>query len=451
MFDPRFIALLEEAVGAAHAATAISAFSEAPSVAIRLHPSKCSPIPSSVSDLLGMTEKPVPWSPYGYLLAERPSFTLDPLFHAGAYYVQDSSAMFPVALFRAFAAARADRPLRVLDLCAAPGGKTTDLAASLRALCGDRFILVANEVMRVRATVLRDNVARWGDPCVVVTSLDPAAFATLGGWFDLILADVPCSGEGMFRKDPEAVAAWSEDNVALCAARQRRIIADAWPALAEDGLLIYSTCTFNRRENDDNVAWIAENLGADILPQPVLPGLLPTDHGSLLLPGLVPGEGQWAAVLRKTAPAPQALRGAAPREKGEPALRSLLTTACTVQLRGTTLVALPEAIAAELETVRSLRPLSAGVALGQRKGADFVPSADLALCTALSAEAYPRRAVDRETALRYLHRDALAQPDAPKGFVLLTFDGVPLGFVKNLGTRCNNLLPPERRIRMDIG
>ena len=336
---------------------------------------------------------------------------------------------------------------------------TTDLAASLRALCGDRFLLVANEVMAARAAVLRENVARWGDPCVVVTSADPAAFASLGGRFDLILADVPCSGEGMFRKDAEAIAAWSEAAVALCEARARRIVADVWPALAEGGLLLYATCTFNRRENDGNVAWIARELGAEILPPlpaSVLPGptghLLPTDHGTLLLPGLVPGEGQFAAALRKTVPAPPCRTARPGREVPPPQLPGgLLEGEYRVRMHGPLAVAVPAAIAAEVETVRSLRPLSAGVALGELKGCDFVPSADLALCIALGKEAYPRRSVDRETALQYLHRDALVLPDAPRGYVLLEYEGVPLGFVKNLGSRCNNLLPPGRRIRMDIG
>ncbi|MBP5625824.1 MAG: RsmB/NOP family class I SAM-dependent RNA methyltransferase, partial [Bacteroidales bacterium] len=177
------------------------------------------------------------------------------------------------------------RPIRVLDLCAAPGGKTTDLAASLREAYGDGFVLVANEVMKARVGVLDDNVARWGDPNVVVTSVDPAAFARLEGYFDIIVADVPCSGEGMFRKDPRAREEWSPAVVELCAARQKRILADVWPALREGGWLLYSTCTYEAAENDENLAWAAAELGGKILePEAEFEeyGVRRTPHGHLL-------------------------------------------------------------------------------------------------------------------------------------------------------------------------
>ncbi|MBR4788426.1 MAG: RsmB/NOP family class I SAM-dependent RNA methyltransferase, partial [Bacteroidales bacterium] len=222
----------------------------APSTAIRLNPFK---------GMAGPEGTPVPWSRYGRILSERPNFTLDPLFHAGCYYVQDSSAMYVGHVFGMHAEGES---LRVLDLCAAPGGKTTDLATILRERCGDGFTLVANEVIKSRASVLRDNVGIWGDPNVVVTSVDPAVIGReLKGWFDVIVADVPCSGEGMFRKDPRAEKEWSPAVVDLCAARQKRILADVWPALRQGGLLVYSTCTYEEKENDDNLEWAAAELG----------------------------------------------------------------------------------------------------------------------------------------------------------------------------------------------
>lgn len=303
--------------------------------------------------------------------------------------------------------------IKVLDLCAAPGGKTTDLAASLREAYGDGFVLVANEVMKARVGVLDDNVARWGDPNVVVTSVDPAAFAQLEGYFDIIVADVPCSGEGMFRKDPRARAEWSPAVVELCAARQKRILADVWPALREGGYLLYSTCTYEPAENDDNLAWAAAELGGEILPPEDAfegSGVRRTPHGHLLEAGVVPGEGQWAGVLRKSAPQRRAPR-------------------------------------AELA---ALHPLRQGLRKGEAKGRDFIPDPDYALSIKFDREEYRCVDVDRQTALRYLHRDALVLPQAAPGYNVITYQGHPLGFVKNIGSRCNNLLPKGRRILMNV-
>ena len=375
---------------------------EEASVSIRLNPFK---------GLDGPAGTPVPWSPYGRILSERPVFTLDPLFHAGCYYVQDSSAMYVGHLFRKLLDNQDN--IRVLDLCAAPGGKTTDLAASLRERCGDDFLLVANEVMKARVGVLDDNVARWGDPNVVVTSVDPAAFARLAGWFDIIVADVPCSGEGMFRKDPRAREEWSPAVVELCAARQRRILADVWPALREGGFLLYSTCTYEAAENDENLAWAAAELGGEILPPGAEfeeYGVRRTPHGHLLEAGVVPGEGQWAGVLRKTA---------------------------------------PQAVAKKAD-LSALHPLRSGLRRGEQVGKDFVPDADYALSIKFDSNAYPAVDVDRQTALRFLHRDALVLPQAAPGYNVITYLGHPLGFVKNIGSRCNNLLPKARRILMNV-
>ena len=423
---------------------------EEASVSVRLNPFKGAAGPAGAA---------VPWSPYGRILPERPVFTLDPLWHAGCYYVQDSSAMFVGHVFRSLlergkgsppknfalralpsqpdgwappvheatgghgfsgeplaAAPRQNdpkRPIRVLDLCASPGGKTTDLAASLRELYGDAFVLVANEVMKARVGVLDDNVARWGDPNVVVTSVDPGAFASLAGWFDIIVADVPCSGEGMFRKDPRARQEWSPAVVELCAARQRRILADVWPALREGGWLLYSTCTYEAAENDDNLAWAAETLGGEILPPQAEfeeMGVRLTPHGHLLEAGVVPGEGQWAGALQKTAP-----QRVSPRAD-----------------------------------LAALHPVRSGLRKGGQLGKEFLPDPDYALSIKFDREDYPCADVDLPTALRYLHRDALVLPQAAPGYNVITYLGHPLGFVKNIGSRCNNLLPKGRRILMNV-
>ena len=458
MLNGSFRRYLEEAIGSENALVAFSAFDSPASVSVRLNPFKrgCS-----------LQGRAVPWSEHGVLLEQRPQFTLDPMFHAGAYYVQDSSSMFVGHVFRKLLSemsTQSSRPLRVLDLCAAPGGKTTDLAASLREACGDNFLLVANEVMKARVGVLADNVALWGDPNVVVTSDDPRAFAALPGFFDVIVADVPCSGEGMFRKDEQAQQQWSEDNVGLCEARQKRIIADVWPALATQGIMIYSTCTFNRYENDLNVEWIARELGAESLLDHnalgVSGGIIATEHGYSLVPGHVEGEGQYCAALRKTSfvemndiPA-RAMRGGRPVKKEQPlpkGIDMLLTKETVIRQKGETVTAVPAGIAGSLATVEQcLHVISAGCAVGTLKGQILVPDADLALSMMFRRDAFPYVDLDIHDALAYLHRDAILISDAPKGYVTVGYAGLPLGFVKNLGNRCNSLHPQSRRIRMNI-
>jgi len=435
-----FVRFLAEAIGEENVETVRQALDEPASVSVRLNPSKSEGVHLPILD--GATS--VEWSSYGYLLKERPVFTLHPLFHSGVYYVQDSSAMYVGQAFRDVLPrfAQLCRPIRVLDLCAAPGGKTTDLAASLRGAFGDRFILVSNEVMRNRATVLADNVGRWGDPNVIVTSADPKAFAKLDSFFDIIVADVPCSGEGMFRKDEEALAQWSPDNVKLCAERQRRIVADMWPALSEGGVMVYSTCTFNNYENEGNVAWICSELGGE------------KTSSRAMVPGFVPGEGQYSATVIKNGDAgvPD-LRKAKPA-RPEAALKKLeqyFTVPMDIRRRGEMVVAVPALIADLADHVASCVPvIASGCAVGVLKGTDLIPDEDLALCIALKRGIFAEAPVDKPTALAFLHKDAIVLSDAPKGVVMLTYKNTPLGFVKNLGNRTNNLHPQARRIRMDI-
>ena len=259
-------------------------------VSVRMNMAKWEHVPVHRSE--------VPWSEQGYYLDGRPTFTFDPLFHAGCYYVQEASSMFVEQALRRYVT----EPSVMLDLCAAPGGKST----LCRSVLPEGSLLVANEVMRNRSQVLAENLVKWGHPEVIVTNNDPADFTPLENTFDVILTDVPCSGEGMFRKDPVAVSEWSLENVDTCWQRQRRILRDIWPCLKPGGLLVYSTCTYNREENEDNVAWIAGTLGAEVLPLDVpeewhITGNLTGEAFPVyrFLPHRTQGEGLFLAVLRK--------------------------------------------------------------------------------------------------------------------------------------------------------
>ena len=456
-FAPAFRKYLAQVVGEGNLAAVLDALSGEPSVSVRINPAKA----GSPSEIFGnLVSGPVEWNRHAAFLSERPAFTLDPLIHAGAYYVQDSSAMFPGKAFRDVLDKVLESGIispKVLDLCAAPGGKTTDISASLRESCKGGYLLISNEIMKQRAAVLADNAAVWGDPSVVVTSVDPKAFGTLPGFFDIIVADVPCSGEGMFRKDDEAVSQWSEENVALCQARQRRIVADVWPSLAEGGFLVYSTCTFNNLENDDNVKWICSEFGAEIVGIDGC-GLLRTECGVSLVPGFVRGEGQYCAVLRKTSPSAgtaacsgrQQDRWQKLPEAHASIIRPLLDEEMAMIVKDGRIVAVPEYVRCLLSMLEPLRPLARGLAVGMFKGKDFIPDADLALSLSLRRGAFNEFEVNRETALSFLHRDPVRLPDAERGILLLVYRGLPIGFVKNLGNRCNSLHPLHRRIRMDI-
>ena len=236
--------------------------------------------------------KQIPWSNTGYYLPERLTFTFDPLFHAGGYYVQEASSMFLEQAIKTYI----DKPIKCLDLCAAPGGKSPHLLD---------LLLVSNEVIRNRSLILAENITKWGNPNVIVSNDDPEKIGQLTHYFDLIVTDVPCSGEGMFRKDEDSREEWSVANVELCASRQRRIIHDIWEALKPGGILIYSTCTYNTAENEKNIRYIAEELGADSLPLSIptewqisgsLEGNLPVYR---FFPHKTKGEGFFLAILRK--------------------------------------------------------------------------------------------------------------------------------------------------------
>ncbi|MDX1933663.1 MAG: hypothetical protein SFU56_13785 [Capsulimonadales bacterium] len=399
-------------------------------------------------------DEDVPWCPQAVYVQERPSFILDPLWHAGAYYVQEPASLLLDHALRTFG--QSPEPRRVLDLCAAPGGKTTLLADFL----GDDALLVANEVIRTRETVLRENVTRWGWPNILTSNHDPEDFAPLSAFFDLVVVDAPCSGEGLFRKEPEAVREWSERNAELCAARQQRILDAAQPLVRPDGLLIYSTCTFNPAENDEVIRRACRD-GWQYLPLPCPPewGVVPTEFGLQCWPHRCRGEGFYLAVLRRDGRyGPMVERKRLPASAGGTMvtddIRKLLGNPDPFPFHfhldpsEKRFYAVPAAIAADTEIVRrALRRTALGLPLAEIKGKDVVPSHALALSVTVAPD-LPTLVVDRETALEYLRKNPLTVAgDTPAGWLRVVYEGWGLGWVKNLPGRTNNYLPSEWRIR----
>ncbi len=355
---------------------------------------------------------PVPWCKDGYWLNRRPDFTLDPLLHAGCYYVQEAGSMFLDEVLRQYVT----RPVVMLDLCAAPGGKSTLARAALPT----GSILYSNEPDHHRANILMENMQKQGHPDVIVTNNFANDYRKAKLQFDVILTDVPCSGEGMFRKDEGAIREWNLQNVQKCRNLQRTIIEEIWHCLRNGGILIYSTCTLNTSENEENVRWIAEELGADILPVKVDADW--NINGSLLdgfnspvyrfIPGVTKSEGLFMAVLRK--------HGEACRKKNRD----------------------------NSKLHKALRIISDGHPQPIIKGRDKIPVHAEAMLYNLDKNKYPHAELSLEQALSYLRHEAVQlDSDMPKGYVIVTYNGHALGFVKNLGSRANNLYPQEWRIK----
>jgi len=450
MLPEKFIEYLTEAAGVSNTPVILDAIQNTkPKVSVRINPLKCPQLPNIVDTTS------VPWCKDGLYLAERPVFTLDPALHAGGYYVQEPSSMFLAVLEPVLNILNCRN---LLDLCASPGGKTTHLISMMPRWAQ----LIANEVIRTRVAPLKENVIKWGDHTVVVTNMDPDGFSkqinkskqgtqtnTSGSKrqdysaddffavdksgscrispFDFILVDAPCSGEGMFRKDPSAITEWSEESVKMCAARQRRILTDIWTSLKPGGLLAYSTCTFNLYENDGNISWLKSELGAEIFDlyefyrsnsiedkfNPTLVnewGIKPTKEGGFqFFPGLAEGEGFFFALLKK---------------KGD--------------------VEVASGKRQDLSGKKQVASDKKQVAIGKEQ-----PDHEYALSIDYKGE-WPSVELSKEDALKYLSRNALYLEGAPMGYLRVTYNSLGLGFVKNLGSRANNLLPMNWRIRMNV-
>ncbi|KAA6320308.1 Ribosomal RNA small subunit methyltransferase F [termite gut metagenome] len=409
-------------------------------------------------------DKKIPWCSSGYYLKQRLTFTFDPLFHAGCYYVQEAASMFLEQAIKQYV----QKPVVMLDLCAAPGGKSTHVQSVLP----KGSLLVANEIIRSRSHILDENLIKWGCPDVVVTNNDPADFTALTGFFDVILVDAPCSGEGMFRKDTKTIKEWRLENVELCRRRQQRILSDSWSCLKPDGILIYSTCTYNTKENEENVQWMQQKFDAEILPVDIskdwnITGGL-TKHTFTVyrfLPYKTEGEGFFLAVLRKPFDSinrrneyllhPKRNK----RKTNIPASsKTFLSVAkewllpnedYQLSFKEASITVFPKVYENEWSLLEQyLHIVRSGTMVGDRKGKDLIPHHSLAMSRLLRWDAFLTEDVDYEQALAYLQKKTiLLKNNFVSKYILMIYKNIPLGFVKHIGNRVNNFYPLEWRIR----
>ena len=403
-----------------------------------------------------VNSEPIPWCKNGYYLEARPSYTLDPLFHAGCYYPQEASGMFLEQVFRQTTDNK--EYIRVLDLCGAPGGKSTHLSS----LIGNKGLLVANEVIRQRARILDENLTKWGLSNCIVTQNDPSAFSRLSGFFDLILLDAPCSGEGMFR-DQIAINEWSEENTAHCAERQKRIIMDVWPSLKENGIMIYSTCTFNPGENEKNIKWLTGKQEAEVVRLNIsdYEGITEIDfegiYGYGFYPGKIRGEGLFISVLRKTAKETSSWTDDKPgnsrkinkEERNKVNEWSSFSEENLVRY-GDEIISAAGSFADYSKIIKQMNVVKSGTSILTVKARNFIPSHELAMSLSFSRDSFPCVNLDLNHSLAYLSRESIIINNAPKGWINVRYNDVCLGFLNNIGKRTNNYYPVDWRIRMTI-
>lgn len=395
--------------------------------------------------------RPVEWCENGIALETREVFTVDPYFHAGSYYVQEASSMFIEQIFNDIILKDSSLPsdLKVLDLCAAPGGKSTHLSS----LIGLNSLLVANEVIRSRANILKENIIKWGLGNTVVTNNDPSHFSKLSSFFDVVLVDAPCSGEGMFRKNIKARDEWSPANVDLCCGRSRRILSDIWDSLSVDGYLIYSTCTFNNKENEESVKWLIDEYDAELvkLEENRFENVIESDFGYRFHPDMVDSEGYFVAVVRKTSTTkkrdtktkitPLARDKKADLSKWVECAKDYIPVVIDNNL-----FAVRANWSAEIAELRAkLNVTYFETECGEIFGNKFKPSHPLALSVRRSSkiEVYN---LEIEEMLDYLRRNSVGVGEMSEGFNLVGFNGTAVGWVKRIGARINNLYPKESRI-----
>jgi 16S rRNA C967 or C1407 C5-methylase (RsmB/RsmF family)/NOL1/NOP2/fmu family ribosome biogenesis protein len=442
-----FLASITQNLGQETAAFISSLESEAPT-SIRLNSKK----PAGLFD---KNTSPVHWNTEGRYLKKRPVFTLDPLFHGGAYYVQEGSSM---ALKHVFTETvnRYD-PIYVLDMCAAPGGKSTLIAD----LLGDDDLLVVNDVIRTRVTVLKENLQKWGYENVIFCNQDPDTFADLEGFFDVVLVDAPCSGEGLFRKDKNAINEWSVDNVKLCSMRQQRVLSAAGLLVKPEGVLIYSTCTYNTLENDDNVDWICRTLEFENIKieMPESWKTTVTKNGHQFYPHKTIGEGFYIAAMRQKSNQNKHVKARVNLQRISYKQRDIIEPWLNPEIfedfeyytkNDGAVIALRKSLLHAYGCVfKAIGKRSSGFEIGVLKGQDLVPSHAFALSSLMNPElAFVE--IDHENALRFLKKENFECKTEQEGWLLVKHQNIGLGFIKKMGDRINNYIPTEWRIRMEI-
>jgi 16S rRNA C967 or C1407 C5-methylase (RsmB/RsmF family)/NOL1/NOP2/fmu family ribosome biogenesis protein len=414
---------------------------------IRLNPRKIINNQSSIIN----NQNTIPWSGFGYYLNQRPSFTFDPLFHAGCYYVQEASSMFLEQALKQ--TVDLSKPVKVLDLCAAPGGKSTHI----QSLISKESLLVSNEVIRSRANILKDNIIKWGCENVVVTNNDPKDFARLENYFDVIVVDAPCSGSGLFRRDANAINEWSENNVQLCSQRQQRILADVWPSLKKDGILIYSTCSYSKDEDEEITNWLKKELiinNEELIIDPGW-GIVSSDGGYRFWPDKVKGEGFFLACFRK--------------KEGDGNVQFKIKNKKEVVSKkemgiiekwvakddlkfikhDNTVFAWPGNSADDFDfLLNKLHLIYSGTIIGELVRDKLVPDHALAMSN-LVADSINRMELDYQQSILYLQRKNMVFEPENKGWQLVTYQGHSLGWINVLANRVNNYYPKELRILKD--
>jgi 16S rRNA C967 or C1407 C5-methylase (RsmB/RsmF family)/NOL1/NOP2/fmu family ribosome biogenesis protein len=407
----------------------------------------------SIHDSRLTIDASVPWSQYGFYLKERPSFTFDPLFHAGCYYVQEASSMFLEQAFKQLL--HLSKPLKVLDLCAAPGGKSTHIQSLISA----NSLLVSNEIIRSRNNILVDNIIKWGANNVIVSNNDPSAFQKLEGYFDVMVVDAPCSGSGLFRKDEKAIDEWSLNNVQLCSQRQQRILADALPALKENGILIYSTCSYSMEEDEDIMDWLAEEFEMENLELKIendwdiVESRSPKtkSKGYRFYPDKLRGEGLFLSCFRKLSSAKEPKFRSSKLEKASNKERIviepwLIAGDFEIIKNNNSFFALPHSLVNEYSVLSSVLNVQyKGTGLGQIMKDRLVPEHSLAASTIISDEITSAE-LFYEEAIKYLQRQDVHFEASGKGWQLVKYKGHSLGWVNVLPNRINNYYPKEIRI-----